>query len=168
MVLRAPYDPDAPDHVRTCTLPPPQDGVIEMELAPKPVPYHIAYCFDSPFNDRQGHALALLSCRIACMSIDAVHGRRPLESLRSLLSEQCLRRLSYMAALLKDPLPASEEYRRAVHLLPSVPRTVNGVLVSPSRFESAIGLSVGTMHYWACVVLLRHGCRWLCTLADIG
>ena len=147
---------------------PPEEGELDIELSRKPVPYHIARCFLGHIDSVQCRALALSSCRISCMATDVVRGRISADRLQRSVTTQCLRKLDTMAVLLDDERRRRPDGRHPMGVLPVIPQSVNGMLVSTTRIETAIHLTIGSVDHWTNVVLQQIGCRWMCVYADIG
>lgn len=144
------------------------DGYLHVELATAPVPYHIVRCFAGEISQADGKALAMSSCRIACMVVDVVRGRRVANILQRAMTESCMSRLVTMSHLIENHVRTHEEIRATFCHLPAVPHLLDGMLVSADTLEMAVSLSVGTMSFWVSLVLKRMGSRWVCTFADIG
>ncbi|NEG89625.1 hypothetical protein [Bifidobacterium aerophilum] len=152
-----------------CKTPiPAEEGFLHVELSKKPVPYHIARCFEGEIDSRTCLALALSACRISCMSTDVVRRRLPLSSLQRTATGQCLRRLDTMSIILEEQRRMYPELGHPMGTLPVIPQSINGMLVSPTRIETTAHLTIGFDHHWVNVILQRTGCRWMCVLADVG
>ncbi|RSX54463.1 hypothetical protein [Bifidobacterium samirii] len=147
---------------------PPEEGELEIELSRKPVPYHIARCFEGQVDSVQCRALALSSCRISCMATDVVRGRISADRLQRSVTTQCLRKLDTMAVLLDDERRRRPEQGHPMGVLPVIPQSVNGMLISATHIETAIHLTIGSNDHWANIALQQIGCRWMCVYADIG
>lgn len=150
---------------------PSDDGFISVEMAQRPVPYHIARCFPKGAGDEripQGQALALSTCRMACMTADFVRGRLPGSMLQRAFAAACLKRLQTMAYLIDNHMATHPELRARLCLLPVIPHWIDGMLISPSAFEVTVHMTIGPEHYWVNLKLRLIGCRWMCTVADIG
>ena len=42
------------------------------------------------------------------------------------------------------------------------------MFINPTTFEISTHLTIGVQNYWSNIVLRQMGCRWLCTMTDIG
>lgn len=145
---------------------PPFEGFLFIELSKKPVPYRIARCFAGQIDARQCHALALSSCHISCMATDMVRGRLPRAKLQRSVTSPCLRKLDTMAMLRRgDNLPGQGH---PMGTLPVIPQSLHGMLVSPTRIEVAVHLTIGLEHHWVNLILQETGSRWMCVMVDVG
>lgn len=144
------------------------DGSIRVELSNSPVPYHMARCYPGRLDAGQCRHFAMLSCRIACMSLDIVRGRTPPQVLQRTVSPPCLKRLETMSYLLENHMRTHQELRKQLCYLPAIPSLVYGTLVSPETSEAVVSLFVGDISYWVNLVFKQVGARWMCTLADLG
>lgn len=151
---------------------PSEDGFLHLEYSGRPVPYHIARCFDGRVDSHTCRTLALSACRVSCMSMDIVRGRLPSSKLHRTVTGQCLRRLDTMRVLLgretdsrlkRDRLPF-----HPLGILPVVPQSLTGMLVSPTRIELTTHLTIGSDHHSVNVILRQQGCRWICVMVDVG
>lgn len=149
---------------------PTDDGYIMVELAQRPVPYHIARCFRETGDDHipQCQALALSTCRMACMMADFIRGRLPVSMLQRAFAASCLKKLQTMAYLIDNHLASHPEMKAGFCVLPVIPHWIDGMLISPTVFEVTVHMTIGPKHYWANLKLRMVGCRWMCTVADIG
>lgn len=151
---------------------PPEDGFLHLEYSGRPVPYHIARCIDGGVDAHTCRTLALSACRVSCMSIEIVRGRIPSSKLQRTVTGQCLKRLETMRVLL-----GRETHRRLSHdqlpshpmgILPVVPQSLNGMVISATRIEMTTHLTIGADHHSVNVVLQQQGCRWVCIMVDVG
>ena len=126
------------------------DGYVIIESSDVPVPYHITSCGAGSINAAQGHSLAVSSARIACMT------------------GPCLKKLETMAYLLDNHMQSNPELKAKLRYLPVVPRMMSGMFINPTTFEISTHLTIGVQNYWSNIVLRQMGCRWLCTMTDIG
>lgn len=147
---------------------PSNDGYLYLEMSQNPVPYHIARCFEGEIDDHTCQALALSSCRISCMATDVVRGRMPSSKLQRTATGQCLKRLDTMCIILERESRKNPERGHPMGILPVVPQSINGMLVSPTRLETTAHLTIGFVHHWVNIVLQCNGSRWMCVLADVG
>ena len=149
---------------------PPQvfDGSILLAIDRLTVPYHITTCFPSELTEADFHAAAMRSCQLACMSADVVRGRTVPPSVARVASRSCISRLRTMGMLLDIHMDECGEVRHEMRRYPVVPILVNGMLVSPTRFEMCVRLGIGRTTYWSSLVFRLTGSRWLCVLADFG
>ncbi|MBT1181290.1 hypothetical protein JS531_04750 [Bifidobacterium sp. CP2] len=152
----------------SCRQPNSRDGFIQVELSAEPVPYHIITTFDECPDEGECHALALSSCRVACLSLDVVRGQIASSTLRKALTAPCLRRLETFSYLMRTRMERDEELRMMLKYLPSIPHSVTGMLVGPTTFEVAVHLTVGRTTFWTNLKLVYIGCRWMCSVADLG
>ncbi|WP_300766829.1 hypothetical protein [uncultured Bifidobacterium sp.] len=155
-------------------LRPPQiiDGRVRLAIDGLFVPYHITTCFRSELGADAFHAAAVRSCQLACMAADIVRGRSVPSSVFRVASHSCVSRLQTMAMLLeihRDEHGGEDHEEQAdMRRYPVVPFMVNGMLVSPERFEMCVRLGIGRVTYWSSLVFRLTGSRWLCVLADFG
>ncbi|MBT1161607.1 MULTISPECIES: hypothetical protein [Bifidobacterium] len=147
---------------------PPEDGFLHIELSRKPVPYHFARCFEGEIDSRTCQALALSSCRISCMVTDVVRGRIASHKLQRTVAGPCLRKLDTMSAILTRESRERAFLGHPMGILPVIPQSIRGMLISPSRVETMAHLTIGRTHHWVNLVLQQNGSRWMCVLADVG
>ena len=129
------------------------DGVLAVAFGTGAVPYRISVGFRSDLDREQFHAAAMRTCQLACMAADMIRGRDVPATMARVVSASCR---------------GDEELRRRMCKPPVVPRLVHGMLVSPTRFEMAVCLGIGSEGYCSSVVLSLMGSRWVCVLADFG
>lgn len=146
----------------------PEDGFIYMEFISDPVPYHIARCFRGLVDSRTCHMLALSSCRISIMATDVARGRISSTKLHRTVSSQCIRRLDTLRAIYDRHHMEHPERGHPMGILPVVPQSLNGMLVSPTRLEMAAHLTIGFDHHSVNLVLQKNGARWVCIMVDVG
>ena len=144
------------------------DGYVIIESSDVPVPYHITSCGAGSINAAQGHSLAVSSARIACMSADIMRGQLHAGKLRRAVTGPCLKKLETMAYLLNNHMQLNPELKAKLRYLPVVPRMMSGMFINPTTFEISTHLTIGVQNYWSNIVLRQMGCRWLCTMTDIG
>lgn len=144
------------------------DGYVIVESSDVPVPYHITSCGAGSINAAQGHSLAVSSARIACMSADIMRGQLHAGKLRRAVTGPCLKKLETMAYLLDNHMQSNPELKAKLRYLPVVPRMMSGMFINPTTFEISTHLTIGVQNYWSNIVLRQMGCRWLCTMTDIG
>ena len=63
---------------------------------------------------------------------------------------------------------STPELKAKLRYLPVVPRMMSGMFINPTTFEISTHLTIGVQNYWSNIVLRQMGCRWLCTMTDIG
>ncbi|SCB76272.1 hypothetical protein GA0061078_0347 [Bifidobacterium bohemicum] len=143
-------------------------GTIGMELANRPVPYHISRCFPGTLESSQCQELVMSACRVAYMCVDVVRGRMPPQNLQRAVSPSCMKRLETMAYLLKNHMRTHRELKEQLCYLPVMPTLINGVLVSPETTEFVVGATIGQVQYWVSLVFRCESNRWVCTTADLG
>lgn len=143
-------------------------GVVRAELISRPVPYRIACCSTDGFRPQDSHAIALQACRVACMSVDFIRGRRVTAGLEKTVTALCMRRLETMSHLIDTHLRGHDEFQGQPHYLPVTPQWVDGLVVGANTFETVVHLTVGQLRYWAALVFKHQGSRWVCTMADLG
>lgn len=129
---------------------------------------HITSCGAGSINAAQGHSLAVSSARIACMSADIMRGQLHAGKLRRAVTGPCLKKLETMAYLLDNHMQSNPELKAKLRYLPVVPRMMSGMFINPTTFEISTHLTIGVQNYWSNIVLRQMGCRWLCTMTDIG
>ena len=151
-----------------CHPVPAHDGAIAMELGASPVPYHINATAEGLLDEREYHALAVSSCRLACLAADVARGRVVPAALRRAVAAPCLRKLERLAFLLKARPMGDEAADAAFRRMPVVPDAVHGMVVSERAFESCVGLAIGAERYLVNLRLEVVGSRWVCVVADIG
>lgn len=151
-----------------CHPVPAHEGSVAMELGASPVPYHIDATAEGLLAEDEYHALAVSSCRLACLAADVARGRVVPAALRRAVAAPCLRKLERLAFLLKARTVTDEAADRAFRRMPVVPGGVRGMVVSERAFESCVVLSIGAERYWVNLRLEVVGSRWVCVLADIG
>lgn len=150
------------------SAPPVLDGHIVVELSNNPVSYHIAQCFLGVVDPEQGRELARSSCRIACMAVDVARGRLPSNRLQRAATSQCIDRLGTMTQLLGRTRTSADDPDGQMGRLPAIPRSVNGMMLSPARVEMTVHLMIGMSHHWVNLIMQYMGSRWLCVMVDIG
>lgn len=144
------------------------EGVLAVAFGGGAVPYRISMAFRSDLDRVQFHAAAMRTCQLACMAADMVRGRDVPPAMERVVSTSCLSRLRTMSMLMDIRLSSDEGLRSRMCTPPVVPRLVNGVMVSPTRFDMAVCMGIGAEGYCASVVLSLMGSRWVCVLADFG
>lgn len=149
--------------------PPSLDGFLSLESSDSPVPYHITSCCGQDSMDAaQVHALAMSAARIACMSADIMRGQLPAAMLKRAATESCLKKLETMARLLENHMRAHPEAKVRLKYFPVVPHMLSGMFVSLTKLEISAHLTIGKDNYWSNMILKQVGCRWMCTMSDIG
>ncbi|KAB7791019.1 hypothetical protein [Bifidobacterium leontopitheci] len=149
--------------------PPSLDGFLRMESSDTPVPYHVSSCCGPDSIDAvQVHALVMSAARIACMSADIMRGQLPAGMLKRAATASCLKKLETMAHLLEHHMRTHPEIRVRLKYFPVIPHMLSGMFVSPTKLEISAHLTIGKDHYWSNLILKQVGCRWLCTMSDIG
>ncbi|MCH4208583.1 hypothetical protein [Bifidobacterium sp.] len=153
---------------RASSSPAAKDGFIRLELSNAPVAYHLIWAAGEALKDSDCNALAMRSCRIACLTADVIRGRPVAHKLRNALSEGCLKRLEVVSHLLDNHLRMHQELRAQMHRFPVIPLLLEGMFVARDKLEMTVCLCIGPATYWANLVLRTAGNRWLCVYADIG
>ncbi|WP_427876855.1 hypothetical protein [Gardnerella sp. 2492-Sm] len=149
---------------------PAHEGVLPIGFVNSSVPYHIGVCFNSTDDEKLFLSLALRTCRIACVVADISRGRPVPKAMRDLLTPECSAKLKNMWSVLDNFFKEIEdsESRSRLRRFPAIPNMINGMMVSPNRFEGVVCVMVGVMRYWESLSLeYRHG-AWICTYADLG
>ncbi|WP_314688148.1 hypothetical protein [uncultured Bifidobacterium sp.] len=144
------------------------EGLLAVAFGGGAVPYRISMTFRSDLDRVQFHAAAMRTCQLACMAADMVRGRDVPPAMERVVSTSCLSRLRTMSMLMDIRLNSDAELRSRMCKPPVVPRLVNGMLVSPTRFDMSVCLGIGSQGYCSSVVLSLMGSRWVCVLADFG
>lgn len=145
-----------------------RDGFIHVELSERPVPYHIITTFRDAPDEGECHALALSSCRVACLTLDVARGQIAASTLRKAMTSPCLKRLETFTHLLGMQMDRNNELKMMLKYLPSIPHSITGMLVGPTAFEGAVHLSVGRVSFWTNLRFVYMGSRWMCAVADVG
>lgn len=159
----SPYDVRGPRDGR-----PVYEGVIHVGFGGGPVPYRIVSATDDVMEARECHALAVSTCRIACLTADVVRGKLSSNALKRAVTAPCIKRIETLAYLVDSRMRRDIELRARMRYLPVVPHDVSGMLVSETRLETAVKLSVGGTVFWASIALKRIGCRWMFVVIDMG
>lgn len=146
---------------------PSYDGVIGVAGA-APFRYHVSSCYDCDFTHAQVRDMVFDAARVAALGIDYLRNGKRHPKLIELTDLDCLRRLGRMKWLMRDALPDRLDLHSKGYVAPVMPVLVNGVILSPERFETAITMGVGTRHYRGNLLFERQGRRWICTVADVG
>lgn len=102
------------------------------------------------------------------MSADIMRGQLHAGKLRRAVTGPCLKKLETMAYLLDNHMQSNPELKAKLRYLPVVPRMMSGMFINPTTFEISTHLTIGVQNYWSNIVLRQMGCRWLCTMTDIG
>lgn len=147
---------------------PVREGEIYVESSPEPVPYRIVCVAAGMVEDAGIHAMAVSSCRMACLAADVMRGSLSPAALRRAMEPACLRRLETMAYLMDASMAADEGLRVRMRYLPVAPLSVSGMLVGPEAAEMAVHLMVAGQSYWSNLRFERRGSRWICSVADMG
>ena len=144
------------------------DGFVDVELAHQPIPYHISSAFAGLVEQRDFHALAMCSCRVACLAADVIRGKLAAKILRRAVNSSVLTRLERLAHLMDARMSRDSSFKALFRYPPVVPHWLSGMLVSPTCLEICIQISIGRQHLWSTLRLEQVGNRWVCTYADMG
>lgn len=144
------------------------EGVIHVGLGAQPVPYRIIAVCEGMLEGHEFHALAVSTCRIACLTADVIRGKLPSSSLRRAVAAPCIKRIETLVYLIGVQMKRDIELNARMRYLPVVPHDVSGTLVSETSLEMAVRLTIGGTVYWSTIRLERFGCRWVCVVADMG
>ncbi|MBT1171912.1 hypothetical protein JS528_00760 [Bifidobacterium sp. MA2] len=144
------------------------EGVVHVELGAEPVPYRIIATADDVMEEREFHALAVSTCRVACLAADVIRGKLASSALKRAVTAPCLKRLETLAYLIDNQMRRNIELRARMRYLPVIPHDVSGMLVSETSMEMVVKLSIGGTVYWSTIRLKRIGCRWMCVVVDMG
>jgi hypothetical protein len=145
-----------------------KDGFIRLELSTTPVAYHMSWVAGEAFADADCNALAMRSCRIACLTADIIRGRPVAPKLQGSVSEGCLKRLEVVSHLLDNHMQTHQELRAQLCYRPVTPLLLNGVFVAQDKLDMTVCLGIGAVRYWVNLILRTAGSRWLCIYADMG
>ena len=147
---------------------PAYDGFIIVELAERPVKYHIQPLFAGGLDAQQCHTMAMAACRIACKAADAIRGKLSVERLHRAMTKPCLDRLQTMQYLLDTHMITHPELKAKFCYLPTVPTLIDGVNTSKDTLEMAVLMTIGQENLRVNLKFRYIGSRWMCSFADLG
>lgn len=144
------------------------DGYVIIESSDVPVPYHITSCGAGSINAAPGPFAGGI-VRPHSMHVRRHHARTAAcGQAQTAVTGPCLKKLETMAYLLDNHMQSNPELKAKLRYLPVVPRMMSGMFINPTTFEISTHLTIGVQNYWSNIVLRQMGCRWLCTMTDIG
>ncbi|ADP38886.1 hypothetical protein [Gardnerella vaginalis] len=132
--------------------------------------YHVSSCFNNSADEELYLDLALRACKVACIASDISRGRPISSQMRKALSEECIFKLENMWYLISQCFSDKhDEYTSwQLRCKPTMPRMINGMLISPTRFEAVVLFSIGSLNYCASLAFKSQNGSWICTLVDLG
>lgn len=146
------------------------NGAVNVEFARLAVPYHIASCMQvsNDTNHEFVNKIVTLACRLSCISIDIVRGRGMPKVIQQYMSQECLKRLKTMEAILYYHMQRHPSFGTDLLRLPVIPCWINGMITGEKHIEIAIALTVGSSKFLANEVLEMQGSKWVCVCSDVG
>ncbi|MFU0463994.1 hypothetical protein ACMZ7W_00165 [Gardnerella vaginalis] len=146
------------------------EGLIPVGSSRSMASYHVSSCFNSKHGEKMYLYLAMQICKVACIIGDISHGRPISPEMKNALTKDCLYKLENMWYLINECYKDKHNKSKISDLRssPTIPKMINGILVSPSCLEAVVLLYIGPNEYWASLKLQFKMGRWICTLADIG
>lgn len=147
---------------------PAYDGFLSSELLQSRTPFHIVRIGSKPWDAGQAHYLALLGARVTCDAIDIFRGRQKPAHVERMLSDDCMRKLKTASGLLVSHMREDARLYARIGLLPINVLMVNGWLISPTKFECTVLVSIGDLCMSCNTAFVLKGSAWKCILADFG
>lgn len=147
---------------------PSYDGFLNSELSQRRIPFHIVRIGSAPWDVEQAYYLALLGARVTCDAIDIFRGRQKPAHVERMLSDDCIRKLKTASGLLVGHMREDARLYARIGLLPINVLVVNGWLISSTKFECTVLVSIGDLHMSCNTAFVLKGSAWKCILADFG
>ena len=133
--------------------------------------FHIMRCVPDDLPKQESVRLSVLSCTIACLSVDIMLGRLSPRLLDRYMLPEVEKKLLVTEAFMqkyagKDKFDLIDSHE--TKNFPVIPRLVNTMVVNPNKCESIVILAIGNGLCCATVVVSRFEDRWMCTHCDIS
>lgn len=146
------------------------EGLIPVGSSRSMASYHVSSCFNNTHGKKMYLYLAMQICKVACIVGDISHGRPISPEMKRALTKECIYKLGNMWYLINECYKDKHNEAEVSKLRsnPTIPKMINGILVSPSQLEAVVLLHIGDTEYWTSLTLRFIMGKWVCTLADIG
>lgn len=147
------------------------EGLIPVGSSHSMARYHICSCFDSSYSEGMYLNLVMQICKVACIIGDISHGRPISVEMQSVITKACINKLKNMWFLIDTCHENNHNNKDVIYELrsmPTIPKMIDVVLITPSRLEAVVLLHIGLEEYWASLKLQSIRGKWVCILADIG